>query len=175
MRKLRMLLTLLLVSVCSWQDAWAQEEEEEVVVSVSLAQAGELGIEILRLHDPITEVTDLTVRGTMNDEDWATLQNMTALKYLDLYDVTNESMPDYLFSKSAVVASYAYNLISVKLPQYLKKIGGYAFSKHEQLTDVYIPSTLEELGSNAFANCVNLENLHITDLPTSQLTSATGT
>ena len=155
MRKLRMLLTLLLVSVCSWQSAWAQEE---VVVSVSLAQAGELGIEILRQHDPITAVTDLTVTGTMNDEDWAMLKDITALKFLDLSGVTNESVPEFEFSSSS-------NLISVALPSKLKVLGRRAFSDLKKLESVVLPTTLENLGEYTFYNCSALVDLHITELP----------
>lgn len=81
MRKLKTMLTLMLVSAYSWQTALAQD----VAVSVSLLEPGSLGVEILKKHDPIKEVTSLTVTGEMNEADWKQLQSITALQTLDLW------------------------------------------------------------------------------------------
>ena len=163
MKKLRMMLTLLMVGLCSWQSAWAQE----VAVTVSLAESGELGIEILRKHNPITEITSLTVQsGTLNDADWATLRSLTSLTTLDLRGVSNESMPNNQFNKSNNGCD-ADNLVTVWLPSNLKTIGDYAFSGQSSLVNVYIPNTLESLGKYAFNLCSALTSIGLDALPSS--------
>ena len=151
-----MLLTLLLVSVCSWQSAWAQDGVE---VSVNLAEPGSLGVEILRKHDPITEVTKLTITGEMNDDDWSTLQNITNLNYLDLSGAITEEVPANQFNNKCS------NLTTVILPTTLKIIGERAFYNKSNLVDVYFPTTLESLGKNAFDSCSKLESIHLDALP----------
>ena len=155
MKKLRTLLTLLMVGLCSWQSAWAQEVE----VSVTLLEPGSLGVEILRKHDPITEVTNLTITGEMNDDDWAKLKDITALTYLDLSGATIEAVPASQFS------GYCQNLTTVKLPTGLKSIGNSSFYNKSNLVDVYLPTTLESIGSSAFYGCSKLESIHLDVLP----------
>ena len=155
MKKIRKLLTILAVSVCSLQSVWAQD----VVVEVSLLEPGSLGVEILRKHDPITEVTHLTVTGEINSDDWATLQNLTALRELDLTNAISEAMPASQFSRKCE------DLTIVKLPSGLKTIGEKAFYFKENLTDVYLPKTLTSLGESAFYFCKKLESIHLDALP----------
>jgi len=170
MKKIRMILALLAVSVCSWQSAWAQDE---VVVSVSLAQPGSLGYEILQKHDPINEVTDLTVTGVINDDDWNIMRGITNLKNLDLSGASCETMPANVFDRSSNICD-ADNLILVKLPSNLKSIGSRAFYQQYSLTDVYLPTTLEEIGTYCFFTCSNLESIHLSSLPNGITTIPTG-
>ena len=155
MKKIRKLLTILAVSVCSLQSVWAQD----VVVEVSLLEPGSLGVEILRKHDPITEVTHLTVTGEINSDDWATLQNLTALRHLDLSAAISEAMPASQFNDKCT------DLTTVRLPDGLKTIGERAFWNKSNLTDVYLPKTLTSLGESAFYFCKKLESIHLDELP----------
>lgn len=155
MKKIRKLLTILAVSVCSLQSVWAQD----VVVEVSLLEPGSLGVEILRKHDPITEVTHLTVTGEINSDDWATIQNLTALRELDLTNAIIEAIPARQFSGKCTY------LTTVILPDGLKTIGESAFSSKSNLTDIYLPSTLTSLGSSTFNGCTKLESIHLDALP----------
>lgn len=155
MKKLRMMLTLLMVGLCSWQSAWAQD----VVAEVTLKETNSLNTEILALHDidDVTTVTRLTV--TTNDgvqlgaNDWTTLQSMTALQVLDLSHASASVMPDNQFG-----SSYCPNLVTVKLPMDLTTIGSQAFRNKENLVTVEVPSTVTTIGSSAFNSCNNLEN-----------------
>ena len=166
MRKLRMLLTLLLVSVCSWQGAWAQE----VKVSVSLPEPNSLATEILAKQgiDDVKTVTELTVTsGTLGELDWTTLQNMTALKTLDLSGTSNKAIPDNQFD---TYYSKAKDLETVKLPSGLETIGNSAFNGCQKLVMVNVPSTVKTIGGSAFRNCnsllnCSLANLDITEIP----------
>ena len=161
MRRLRILFAIMAVSVCSLQSAWAQDE---VVVSVSLTLPGSLGYEILKQHDPINEVTNLTVTGAINDDDWDIMRSITSLKHLDLSGASCETMPANEFYRTSNNCD-ADNLVTVKLPSNLKSIGDNAFHSQNSLTDVYLPSTIESIGDATFSSCLALETLHITEWP----------
>jgi len=156
MKKLRMLLTLMLVSVCSWQSAWAQEE---IAVTVSLPANNALYTEIManpNVSDAKT-VTSLTVTGKLGgDNDWATLKTMEALKTLDLSGADCEAVPDDQFYNCC------QNLEIVILPSNLKAIGKRAFY-NSSLKSVTAPSTLQAIGDEAFRNCYNLVTCSLED------------
>lgn len=160
MKKLRMLLTLLMVSVCSWHAAWAQESEK-ISVSVSLAEPGSLGTEILAalaqqdISDAsVTMVHNLTVSGAMNDADWTILKQMSSLENLDLEDAKSDAVPESQFSSS----NQAKNLITIKLPSNLKTIGSSAFMNLKKLVSITIPTGVTSIGGNAFSYCTALED-----------------
>ena len=154
-----MLLTLFVVSVCSWQSAWAQE----VVATVTMKETNSLNTEILAISgDDVKTVTKLTV--TTNDgvqlgsEDWTTLKSMTALQELDLSNASAEAIPDYQFDGSS---SNCPNLVTVKLPKGLKTIGSSAFRSKNELVTVIVPNTVTTIGSYAFYYCSKLEECDI--------------
>lgn len=150
MKKLRMLLILLAVSVCSLQNAWAQDE---VSVEVTLPEPNSLSTEILKQVEDVKTVTDLTVlSGSLGDKDWATLKSMVALKNLNLTNASAEAIPEEQFRGNCP------NLESVYLPSYLKNIGEYAFYSKDKLVTVVVPSTIETIGVDAFSYCGMLEN-----------------
>lgn len=157
MKKLRMMLTLLMVGLCSWQSAWAQD----VVAEVTLKETNSLNTEILALHDidDVTTVTHLTV--TTNDgvqlgaNDWTTLKSMTALQVLDLSHASASEMPNDQFNGNN---QNCPNLVTVKLPMDLTTIGSYAFYNKNSLVTVEVPNTVTSIGSTAFCDCDNLEN-----------------
>lgn len=157
MRKLRMLFTLLMVSVCSWQSAWAQDPVE---IDVTLPEPNSLATEILAKPeiDDVKTVTKLTVvSGTLGDQDWATLKSMTALLTLDLRGAGNDAIPEKQFEGSD-------NLTTVYLPSNLKTIGKSAFSSCDNLVTVDVPSTVESIGNSAFYYCRKLEECSLAGL-----------
>lgn len=165
MKNFRLLLTLLTVSVCSLQSAWA----DDVKVTVSLPNSNGLRTEILKSVNDVKIVTDLIVTTQTNvslgAEDWATMQSMDALVNLDLSGTSAVAVPDGQFN------GHCPNLKTVLLPNNLKIIGTSAFYYARNLTTVNIPSTLESLGDNAFYDCDKLENCalpadcHVTEIP----------
>ena len=162
MKRIRLLLTLVALSLCSWQKAWADLE-----VTVSINVPGQLGVEILRQigDNSITDVTALTVTGgTMNEDDWKVLQGLTSLETLDLKQASSKDMPARQFLKSSSDVS-AKSLVTVKLPSDLETIGQYAFGYQSDLESVELPSTLKSLGERAFEQCEKLSSLGITALP----------
>ncbi len=157
-----MLLTLFVVSVCSWQSAWA----DDVEVTVTLSAPGGLGNEVLTymstnltIESPkLSDVTSLTVTGPMNDEDWNTLHSFSSLKTLNLTNVNCENMPDNQFDCD-FYDNNCRSLESVSLPGNLRTIGEDAFIGQTNLQSVTIPSTVETVGDQAFYGCTNLETL----------------
>ena len=156
MKKLRTLLTLLMVGLCSWQSAWA----EDVVANVTLKETNSLNTEILALSgiNSVAIVTHLTVTTNsgvqLGPQDWTTLQSMTALQVLDLSQASALEIPDDQFRGNGVCP----NLVTVKLPKDLTTIGGSAFSGKDNLVTIEVPSTVTTIGSGAFVGCDNLEN-----------------
>lgn len=165
--KLKTLLTLAVASLCSSHSAWA----DDVVANVTLKEKNSLSTEILALShiDDVKTVTHLTVTTNegvkMDDEDWTTLQSMTALTELDLSNASADAVPKNEFN------GYCANLVTVKLPKDLKTIGRYAFYRKSKLVTVIVPNTVTSIGERAFDRCDNLEfcdisACQITNIPT---------
>lgn len=169
MKKLKMLLTLLAVSICSLQSMWA---EGEVRVSVSLTNSGSLSQEILTslanqgLDQSATLVNELTVTsGTFDADDWTTLQTMSSLKVLDLYGISNTELPEQEFN------SHCPNLQSISLPRNLTIIGRDAFFGNQNISVITLPGSMETIGDRAFYNMDNLQTINwpasVKEIPTS--------
>ena len=152
-----MILTLLLVSVCSWQSAWA----DDVVAEVTLKETNSLSTEILALQgiNSVAVVTHLTVTTNpgvqLGADDWATMKSMTALQVLDLSNASADAVPASQFSGSNANCP---NLVTVNLPLNLTTIGESAFNDKNNLVTVVVPSTVTTIGYGAFYSCNNLEN-----------------
>ena len=125
--KLKTLLTLAFLSLCSWQGAWA----DDVVANVTMKEKNSLSAEILALAniDDVKTVTHLTVTTNpgvqLGEEDWTTLRSMTALVELDLSNASADAVPNGEFD--SYNNGNCANLVTVSLPKDLKTIGEYAF------------------------------------------------
>ncbi len=107
-----------------------------------------------------SSIIELTVIGTLNSSDIATLKNLPNLAILDMENVNLEALPADTFRNKT-------SLTSVKLPKTLKKIGSYAFSGCSGLTSVTIPDSVTSIGSGAFYGCSSLTSITIPDGVTS--------
>jgi|GEM_PF-225603 hypothetical protein len=106
-------------------------------------------------------VTDLTLTGSINRDDFNTMKNtMPALISIDLGTVQTEgdSIPGYAFSSG---------LQSVILPSTLTTIKDYGFASCMGLTAVTLPSSVTRLGTYAFAGCSGLKTMVIPNTVTS--------
>lgn len=157
-----MLLTLLLVSVCSWHAAWAGEatkdESGKVSVTVSLANPGSLSQEILtalasiQLDESLTIVNELTVTsGTFDNDDWTALQTMSSLQVLNLYNIDNTILPKGEFY------NHCPKLEAITLPRNLRVIRDNAFYGNEYIGVISIPESVDSIGSSAFSYMDNLQ------------------
>jgi len=172
MRRLRMILTLLVVSMYSWQSAKAQGETI-TWIEVTLESAGSLGVEVMYKVDKLTDVDYLKVKGTLNDADWTTLKNMTSIKGLDLRQASFTTIPNNVFNGRTsltlvylpdgmqTIGNYAFyntRLVTITIPASVTRIGQYAFQKSKTLTEVTFPqeSMLKTIDIEAFGDCTAL-------------------
>jgi len=103
-----------------------------------------------------SSIIELTVIGTLNSSDIATLKNLPNLAILDMENVNLEALPADTFRNKT-------SLTSVKLPKTLKKIGSYAFSGCSGLTSVTIPDSVTVIWWFAFSGCSSLTSVKIPD------------
>ncbi len=86
------------------------------------------------------------------DSDWATLRSLTTLKSLDMYQLTNTSLPKNWLKGDAAARTA---LTSLVLPSKLKIIGGDALQV-ANVANIDVPATVTEIGTGAFWGCSNL-------------------
>ena len=164
MKKMNYLLTLLVVSICTVQSAWA----DNVVANVTLKEKNSLSTEILAIQgiDDIKTVTHLTVTTQPNVQlgelDWTTLQSMTALVELDLSNASATAIPNNQFR------GHCPNLTTAFLPKDLTSIGTYAFYNLSNITTITVPNTVTSIGESAFGACYKLVTC---DLSATSITS----
>ena len=127
-------------------------------VSVNLREAGSLGLEVLASTDSngdkvnrIQDVRKLKIKGPMNADDWAQIDNMPSLFSLDLSEATVTVIPDNMFNRDTNNGgknSKDY-LHEIKLPSTLQRIGYRAF-RCSYVDDIVFPATLTSIGDEAF-------------------------
>ena len=122
-------------------------------VSVELASAGSLGVEVLYLVDVLTDVGMLKVKGPLNSTDWTNIKQMKNLTCLDLSEAYFDAIPDRAFEG-------LNSLSRVMLPQGVKTIGQFAFY-NTQVDKITLPESLTSIRNAAFANCVWLKQIEI--------------
>lgn len=116
--------------------------------------AGGLATAITNAGQTLTSVTTLTVSGTMDARDFATIKSMTALYSLDLKNVSIEA---YLTNPANKIPAKAFaswsELRSVVLPNGTTEIGSTAFEYNKYLYSVTMPTGLITIGDQAFIGC----------------------
>ena len=143
-------------------------------VSVQVDVPGTLGVKILETGKRPNEVGKLTVKGTLNDDDWKLIStNMPLLNDLNLKGITNTTMiglenklnlftivlPDNLEVLSGLYGCEKLN--SITLPAGLKKISDYACSGCSSLYSIKIPEGTTHIGRLAFGNCTSLTDVQL--------------
>lgn len=80
--------------------------------------------------------------------DWATLRSLANLQTLDMYNLTNESIPASWLDKSQAPAGKS--ITTLVLPNNLKTINGNALQMDTQLTHIDLPASVTTLGNGVF-------------------------
>lgn len=111
-------------------------------VEVEVPMAGTLGVEVLYLVNVLDDIELLKVKGTINSNDWATINQMNNLIALDLSEAICASVPDNAFDGLS-------RLSNVKLPEGIASIGDYAF-RGTQILNIDIPNSIKSIGNGAF-------------------------
>jgi hypothetical protein len=131
------------------------ELTDDCLLNVELSTAGTLGVEVLYLVDVLQDVEMLKVKGPMNSTDWATIQQMTNLKGLDLSEAQITVIPDSAFYEMTWLSS-------IQLPEGLQTIGEYAF-RSTKLLNIDIPSSVISIGGYAFYGDTRLSRVSFKD------------
>lgn len=105
--------------------------------------------------------TSLTIKGPMNDADFANISSAittwakTSLTTIDMSGVTG-------LTKIAAGGFAQMNVLAqVKLPSQIREIGAGAFYGDTRLLDANLPDSLRSIGYEAFYNCNSLIRLNL--------------
>lgn len=121
--------------------------------TVYISDPGTLATE-LRIQTGIMPalVTNLTVEGTLNDDDFAVMRsNMTSCYEIDMSGLTNKSIPANAFAGKNT-------LLEITLPSETEEIGENAFINCSVLHLSSIPTRLKKIDAGAFNGCTSMNN-----------------
>lgn len=125
-----------------WVSGLSFFDKETGVPLIDLAAPGQLGEEAVAQFGTLPKVDVLRLKGSLNKEDWATIKNMTGLRYLDMTETTVTEIPAEAFTKNPIR--------TIKWPANLKVIGGKAFYDKYLTGHLVLPETLDSIGPSAF-------------------------
>lgn len=99
-------------------------------------------------------LTTLRLAGELQEADWATLQSLTKLTSLDMYQLTNKSIPANWMKNAATLRDALTTLV---LPNTLETIGGDAlqFDAAKKIS-LELPTSVTTIGNGAFYNNQNM-------------------
>lgn len=109
------------------------------------------------LGTDITTITDLTVSGSINNVDFATMRDqMLLLENIDLSNasVIGNSIPSFALCYTTYKGKKSIK--TVKLPENITTIGERAFYDCTNLTSINIPLSVTIIKNAAFARCTNI-------------------
>lgn len=109
---------------------------------------GQLGTEMLKVTDPVSNTRKVVITGVIGADDWTTIGLMVNAFSIDMSGATATApMPANMFTGS----KFPF-LHDVKLPQGLTAIGNNAFYGSDVENEITFPETLTSIGDNAFYN-----------------------
>ena len=111
---------------------------------------GQLGTEVLKLCDPVSNVKKIVINGVIGEEDWAKISLMVNAFSIDMSGATATApMPDNMFNNYYNDNKWQF-LHNVKLPQGLTAIGNNAFKNSDVENEITFPESLTSIGAQAF-------------------------
>lgn len=127
--------------------------ETDGVVTIALMTPGTLKNKIDNFFSSRDKVKKLRILGKMNDQDVSLFYYMPNLTYLDLRQVSSQSI--YLSQLRSL--QYLY------LPDTMTEIANNAFSSNREL--IYVQgSAVQKIGFNAFLGCSKLEECYFPEV-----------
>lgn len=121
--------------------------------SINVQTPGDLAEQVMSRYGTL-DISELTIRGVIDDRDFLTIRRMVFLSYLDLSQTDLKSLP------SNALSSMRY-LETVRLPSNLRRIGRSALESCMLIISFQIPGSVTEIGPNAFYNCKALSRIEI--------------
>jgi len=125
--------------------------QAQVSKTINVTTAGSLSSLLTATEK--TNVTNLTVTGTIDSLDFVTMKWMTTLKVLDLSGANCSAIPPSAF----YVCS---GLTSVSIPSSVTTLGTDAFAGCENLTSVSIPSSVTSISQGVFDQDTHLASIY---------------
>lgn len=118
---------------------------DDPTITVNVKTQGSLYSRLLAQDIQLADIKRIKLTGTLNSDDWAVIKQMSELNACDLLEITNEEIPDGIFSKKE-------SLMEIKLPQGITGIGASAFENCYHLIEIEVPPTCQNIGKSAFGN-----------------------
>lgn len=145
-----------------WNDSKIAEIGADPV-SITLQEAGTLGVKLEQLNIPLATIQELIINGPMNANDFGAIKQLEILQKVDLSNASLEDdrLPNSAFSTNDFNGTRLTFLSEVILPNNLKIIDNYAFSHLSALQKVNIPNSVETIEERAFYNCINLQKFDL--------------
>lgn len=145
-------------------------QAEEPYPTVHVAQKGTLASALTEKGLDANSTVSLKITGVLNDEDFVTISQMSALRNLDLSEVKITELPEKAFYQSSITnlmlpktltiigeeMFFRSSLQSVVIPNGVTTIGSWAFKDCPMITYVEIPASVETIESCAFDSCSKL-------------------
>lgn len=127
---------------------------------VEVVKGGNLKAAIQKLGKDYERVSNLKIKGQVNDEDFRFMrEDMSQLTNLNMKEVTIVDMngkPTYALPNSAF--NQKRMLMHFVFPDKLVDIGPQAFEKTSLMGSLVIPEGVKRLGANAFQDCAHLRS-----------------
>jgi hypothetical protein len=140
---------------------------QAVSVTVTDCTAGGLSTAITNQGYTLSQVTQLTITGTINALDFTSMNNtnMANLSTLDISSVSIVKVSGLTGANANTIPPYALqncvSLTSVSLPTNLKAFGSSSFAGCSSLSSVTIPSGVTTIGIGSFSDCTALTSINI--------------
>lgn len=115
-----------------------EQEGSSVVLKVSTPGT----LSSLLTNEQKQNLKNLTVEGTLNNNDFLFISEMPSLQYLDISNITNNELSVGFFQNNNTI-------IEVKLPNNLKSIPDYLF-KGSSIKKCHIPKSVTTISKHAF-------------------------
>ena len=150
-------------------------------VEINLQEAGTLASKLEEMGVNVKTVTDLTVTGTINQEDFRVMSKiMTSLMSVDISGTDITAIPDNAFDGKSIlqkcivpeglqtIGNYAFRncsgLINQPFGQKIESIGNYAFDGCNNMKgDIVFPTSLTLIGNGAFQYCSMLTSVDMSE------------
>ncbi|MDR3705111.1 MAG: leucine-rich repeat domain-containing protein [Paludibacteraceae bacterium] len=131
--------------------------------------AGGLSTAITAAGGTLSTVTNLTVTGTIDERDFATIHN--SMSFLSVVNLSGVTIAAYTIYPANAIPDYAFEYCSsltlVTIPSSVTSIGRNAFYECYSLTSITIPTTVTSIGTYAFYDCTSLKSVAIPSSVTS--------
>lgn len=136
-------------------------DSEDEILTINVKTAGTLYSRILAQDIQLSDIYRLKLKGTLNDDDYSTISNISRLYDFDMSELNITGLPSGFFNNNT-------QLINIVLPNTLQEIEDNAFVGCSRLSGtITIPENCTSIGTRAFYGlnfskliCKGVVNIH---------------